>query len=441
MSRTTLLLTLAAAAIAAAAVAGQRIGLAVSVVLLLALAAAVSAAPRRMDRPALLLGVALALQPTLRDAGWIVVATTAAALVAGAAAVASPGRWPALARVVAAPLRIVAGGRAVVVAARASTPEVRSTNWGATARGLGLALVLVAGFGGLFAWADPAFADAGDRLLDVGGDPESIAWRVVLGLVVCGVVGALVRAGATGRPVGPFRPWLRFGATELRIAVGALVALFTAFVVVQGPILFGGDAHVQATAGLGYGDYAREGFLQLVVVVLLTLAVVGVAARTPDRVVRGLLGVLCLLTLVVLLGAHLRLDLVTDAYGLTRVRLGGRALVLLLVPILCLVLASGASGAVAVRAPRLALLLCLAGVLTFSLVNPDGRIAASAAGRVADGRPVDREYVRGLSADALHRLWAIPRSAGGADLWGPIERRLERPDGLAGFNVGRWTAR
>ncbi|CAB4910290.1 unannotated protein [freshwater metagenome] len=441
MSKNTLLLTLAATTTAALVVAGQRIGLAVSVVLLLALAAAVSAAPRRVDRSALTVGVLLALQPTLRDAGWVVAITVAAALVAGAAAVAPPNRWPALARVLVAPLRLGGGTRAVVEAGRLHAPEAGSTGWAAAARGLGLAGILVAGFGGLFAWADPAFADAGERLLDVGGDPAALARRGLLALLVCGVTGALVRAGATARPVGPFRPWVRFGATELRIAVAALVGLFAAFVVVQGPILFGGDPHVQATAGLGYGTYAREGFVQLVVVALLTLGVVGVAARTPDSAVRALLAALCVLTVVVLLSAHLRLGLVTEAYGLTRVRLGGRAVVLLLGLVLCLVLAAGASRAVADRAPRLVLLLCLAGVLAFSLVNPDGRIAASAAARVADGRPVDRDYVRGLSADALHRLWQIPRARGGADLWDPIERRLERPDGVAGFNVGRWTAR
>jgi len=442
MPRNALILTVVATALAALAVAGQRVGLALSVVLLAMLAAAVVGAPRRIDRTVLVLGVALALQPTLRDAGWVVAACVGATAVAGAGGVATPGRWWALARVVVAPLRLVAGGRAVAASVPAHAPAIPSRHWAAVGRGAGLAAVLVGGFGALFAWADPAFADAGAELLDMGADPAGLAWRATLAVAVLLVTGALVRVGATAGVAGPQgRPWLRFGPTELRIAVGALVALFAAFVVVQGPILFGGARHVQATADLGYGDYAREGFLQLVVVAVLTLAVVGVAARTADRPVRILLGALCLLTLVVLLSAHLRIGLVTDAYGLTRVRYGGGAVVVLLAAVLCVVLAAGASRRVADRAPRIVLVAGLAAVLVFSLANPDGRIAASVVQRVADDRPVDRGYVRGLSADALHQLWRIPRAEGGAELWGPIERRLERADGVAGFNVGRWTAR
>ena len=105
------------------------------------------------------------------------------------------------------------------------------------------------------------------------------------------------------------------------------------------------------------------------------------------------------------------------------------------------VLLAGAREAVSRRAPRIVLLVSLVVVLGFSITNPDGRIGASVAARAASGKPIDRHYVQGLSADALHQLWRIPRTRGGATLWGPIEARLERPDGIAGFNVGRWTAR
>jgi hypothetical protein len=303
-------------------------------------------------------------------------------------------------------------------------------------------VVLVACFGALFASADPAFADAGGALLDVDGDPSAIAWRLVLGALALATAGALAGAVGTARLVGPQpRPLLSFGRTELAVALGALVALFAAFVVVQLPILFGGDDHVRSTAGLGYGDYAREGFVQLAVVAALTLAVVGIAARTQGAVVRALLGALCVLTLVVLLSAHLRLGLVTDAYGLTRVRYGGQVVVVWLALTVAVVLAAGAARPVAARAPRIVLLLGLATVLVFSVLNPDGRIGASVVARSAAGQPIDRDYARGLSADALHQLWRIPRARGGADLWDPIERRLQRPDGVLGFNVGRWTAR
>ena len=59
--------------------------------------------------------------------------------------------------------------------------------------------------------------------------------------------------------------------------------LFALFVAVQLRVLFGGAAYVQRTTGLGYGEYARQGFVQLLAVAALTLTVIGVAARRRDR--------------------------------------------------------------------------------------------------------------------------------------------------------------
>lgn len=442
MSRTTLVLVLAATAVAGLGVAGQRVGVALSAALLLVLAAGATSSRRPVDRPALVLAGLLALQPTLRDAGWVVTACVVAALSGGAAAVALPGRWPALGVALGAPIRQLTGLRAVVAGARARVPQGPGRRrWPALARGAGLAILLVGVFGGLFAAADPAFADASGALLRLDGGVDGLGTRLVLATLACGTAGALVVA-AEPRPLGPGRePLLSAGRTELVVALVALVALFASFVVVQRPILFGGDAHVRGTAGLGYGEHARHGFVLLLVVAALTLAVVGVAARTRDRTVRGLLGALCVLTLVVLWSAHLRIGLVTDAYGLTRVRYGGQAVLVWLAAVLVVVLVAGVRPGAAARGPRVVLLIGLLTVLGFSITNPDGRIAASVVARQAAGEPVDRAYVHGLSADALHRLWRIPRTRGGAALWTPIERRLERPDGVLGFNVGRWTAR
>ncbi len=59
----------------------------------------------------------------------------------------------------------------------------------------------------------------------------------------------------------------------MSIALGSLVALFAAFVIVQLRYFFGGDALVQATAGMSYADYARRGFFELVTVSALVLPV------------------------------------------------------------------------------------------------------------------------------------------------------------------------
>lgn len=442
MSRTTLIGAALAAALAATAVAGQRVGLALTVVLLTVIATAAMAAPQRLDRPVLALAVVLAIQPSLWDAGWVVTLDVAAALIAGAAAVVAPRRWPALGRAMVAPLRLGAGGATLLGEAREQVPRVAFRQWAAVARGLALALALVLCFGILFASADATFASAVSDVLDVGTEPGEVLWRGTLALVAAAMVGALVRAGRSDPEAEPsIETRWALGRVELLIAVGALVLLFTAFVAVQLPVLFGGREHVRAAAGLGYGDYARDGFVLLLVVAALTLAVVAVAARRRDRAVRGLLGVLCGLTLVVLLSAHLRLELVEDVYGLTRVRYGGGAMLLWLAAVFCVVLAAGAHPAVARRAPRVVLVVSLVAIVGFSLSNPDGRIAASAVARAEAGATVDREYLRSLSADALPALRRLPGVRGEAAPWRAVEQRLARPDGPAGLNWSRARAR
>ncbi len=80
------------------------------------------------------------------------------------------------------------------------------------------------------------------------------------------------------------------------LALGALIALFAAFVALQLATLFGGHEHVLRAAGLTYAEYARQGFGQLIAAAALTLAVIAAAAddlrrrerrhRLPDTLLR-----------------------------------------------------------------------------------------------------------------------------------------------------------
>jgi hypothetical protein len=431
---------LAAAAVAATAVAGQRIGLALTLALQLVIAAGALGAQRRPSRGAIALAAALAVQPLLRDAGWVVAADVVAAILGAAVAVAGSRAWSGVGRALLAPWRL-AGGMALVARwVGALRPQRRERDMWPALRGAGLAVVLTTMFGALFASADSAFAGLLDTTFTRDLDAADLAWRLGLAVAFLAGAGALARAGDAGA-AGSGLPALPVpGRTEVVIALGALVALFATFVAVQLRVLFGGAAYVQATTGLGYGDYARQGFVQLLLVAALTLAVVAVAARRRDRAVRALLGCLCVLTLVVLLSAHHRLDLVEQAYGFTRVRYAGHAVVAWLAALFVIVLAAGASPAVGRRLTQLATVLTLAGVLAFSLSNPDARIARRAVDRAASGRPLDGAYLRGLSADALPALRALAPAQRDAVL-PALRARLRRPDGIAGLNLARARAR
>ncbi|WP_205698576.1 DUF4153 domain-containing protein [Conexibacter sp. SYSU D00693] len=420
----------AASVLAAALVAHQRVGLALTFVLLLLLAAAVKSV-ERTSWPLVGLGVLLACGPTVRDAGWVVALDVAGVVMCAGAVVVAPASWPAVLGAVFAPLRLVAAAR---LAGRELVPERASRPLGPLLRGGALAAGLLVVFGGLLLSADAAFADMARDALALDVDAGPVAARIALGVVVAAVGAALVATAR--RSATPVRLPPTPGVLELRIAVGALVTLFAVFVAVQLQVLFGGAGYVRDHTGLGLGEYARQGFVALLAAVTLTLSVVGVAARHRDPVVRGLLGALCLLCLVMLASAHVRLDAVVDAYGLTRVRVAGGAVVVWLAVVLLLVLAAGASKAVARWAPALAVGWTLTAVAGLSLLNPDARIVD----RALETGDIDATYLATLSADAVPAARRLPGPAGPAVV-ATLKQRLDRGDGLAGFNVSRRRAR
>ena len=184
-----------------------------------------------------------------------------------------------------------------------------------------------------------------------GVDGVDLTTRALVGVLALAIAGALALPAAAPRVRLAASP-RRLGRAEWLIPLVALDLLFAAFVAVQFAVLFGGDRHVLETAGLGYGEYARQGFLELLAVAALTLGVIVVAvrhAREDRRLLRLLLGVLIALTGVVLASALKRLGLVEDAYGFTNVRFAGHAIVFWLAAVFALVGAAGLSGAVARR--------------------------------------------------------------------------------------------
>src|SRR5207237_8333932 len=81
----------------------------------------------------------------------------------------------------------------------------------------------------------------------------------------------LVPATTPSEPFAPVRPRASLGIVETCVVLGALDALFAAFVAVQFRSAFGGAAFVERTTGLTYAAYARRGFFELVVVAALAL--------------------------------------------------------------------------------------------------------------------------------------------------------------------------
>jgi len=136
-----------------------------------------------------------------------------------------------------------------------------------------IALPLLVVFGILFSAADPMFgALFALPKMNLGEVGSHLAIAGFFTWVVGGWLrGAVVDDSAPSSRVS--RAVITLGALDVTIILGGLVALFALFVGVQIGWLFGGERLVRSTTGLGYAQYARHGFFELVWVSLLVLPV------------------------------------------------------------------------------------------------------------------------------------------------------------------------
>ena len=169
------------------------------------------------------------------------------------------------------------------------------------------------------------------------------------------------------KPAVPTRTHAAMPATVL----AALAAVYLLFAYVQFRYLF----FAAGVPAQGYAQYARSGFFQLVAVAFLTLMVVlPCVCRWPgSRAVRGLAGLVTLLTLVILVSAAWRMALYVQAFGLTILR------VVTLWGMLALAIALIAALAKALR-PRLkiaapVLMIVAASWVLLNYANINARIA------------------------------------------------------------------
>lgn len=294
-------------------------------------------------------------------------------------------------------------GAGFVVAVISQAGGSRARRSAAVLRGVALAIPVVLVIGLLLASADPVFASFFRFPTDAGD--------VVLHLVLLGIGGwtaaALLRLAASEPydyhpPAGP-----SLGRVEAMTVMAGLVSVFTVFAAAQVAAIVGGSAYVQRAAGLGYADYARSGFFQLLAVAVLTLVVL-MAVRAMVRESGGLIVVLSelavVLVLLVVAGSVRRLWLYEQAYGLTVLRFVSLVFALWIgcVFVLLGVAIASRSRARAWFVPA-AIALGLAGLLAVNVANPESLI-------------VDRNVERFGSTDRLDVCAGERRLSGG--FWG-----------------------
>ncbi|MCL2536301.1 MAG: DUF4173 domain-containing protein [Nocardiaceae bacterium] len=387
---------------------------------------------------------ALLAVAAIRGADWLVALCVVASWVVGSLALVGGRTWTGLALGSLAlgftPVRVIGWMHRGRSRWRRTGSRVKPGRAVAVAA---LSVALVALFGSLFVSADPEFGRLFDdvvpdvRVTNPGG-------RLFLGALVAGVALAAtyVRrrtplfdalAPAPGRPIASW---------EWAVPVGVLDLLFSGFVAVQVRVLFGGDDHVRDTDGLTYANYARQGFWQLAAVTVLTLIVIAVAVRKIDRgnrrdrmLARGLLVLLCGLSLVIVASALHRMALYESEFGYTRLRLGVMAVELWLGVVFVVLLAAGIRFS-ARWLPRVVLASAAVGLLGFAGLNPDGYIAEQNVRRYTDTGKLDIAYLRGLSVDAVPALDRLPEPARSCALGG-----IDVGGGASGFDYNAARAR
>ncbi len=323
----------------------------------------------------------------------------------------------------------------------------------AVGRGLALALPVLAVFGALLAGADAIFAQLLSRTLRL--DVGRLVSHVVLTGFFAWVAGGYLRQWHMGAPagtgaIGPVRP--RLGIVEVAVPLALLDLLFAAFMIVQVRYFFGGDATVQATGGLTYAQYARQGFFELVAVAALVLPLLLGAETLLERrgpgdewLFRGLAGTQLVLVLAIMVSALQRMRLYQATYGLTEDRLYATAFMGWLAVVSIWLAATVLAG----RKRRFAFgALVTAGLAAgvLNLVNPDALVARVNLGRAVRGERFDAAYLPMLSGDAVPELVAGLRALppeGRCTTEGELVRRWLRPthEDWRTWNVDRARAR
>ena len=293
--------------------------------------------------------------------------------------------------------------------------ELRTGGYGtlfAVLRGLALATPLLLVFGSLFVAADAVFERLVFDLLDF--DLAEVLGHLLLFSFVAWLSAGLLRVTLAGGelPKPEERPSFAYlGVVELGVALGLLNVLFFTFVVVQVRYLFGGEGQILTSAGLTYAEYARRGFFELVTVTALVLPLLLFAhwllrpeKPAHERVLRLLSGSLVALLFVVMASALQRMNLYTQEYGLTELRLYTTAFMFWIATVLIWFLLTVLRGHRRYFAFG-ALVTGFLAIATLNALNPDALIVRANVARLEVGEErFDAPYLASLSADAVPSL-------------------------------------
>jgi len=291
---------------------------------------------------------------------------------------------------------------------RGRSGRLQKSSYAPVVRGLLISIPLLVVFSWLLASADLVFKKFVESLVDFDV-PSELLVRTGLALFVASLfIGAFalifIRTGAAEADPEPDAK--KYGTTEAMVVLGSVGLLFLIFVLIQFAYFFGNSDHI-ISAGYTYAQYARKGFFELIAVATISLLLIWriklyTKFHTAQQTAafKWMSGGLIAEVLIIMLSAHMRLNMYEEAYGFTTLRLLSHlfigwlavAFVLLLVYI--------------VREERenqfafQAFVSVLAFFALVNLINPDAFIARQNISRFNDTGKLDLYYLGNLSEDA-----------------------------------------
>ncbi len=323
-------------------------------------------------------------------------------------------------------------------------------------RGLIITVILLLVFGYLLTASDARFEELISQLFDWNLDADKIFIYLISFGITSWISVAVLRGGvllqASIVNQEPALPDWKLGTIEIVMILTALNLLFLSFIIVQFTYFFGGDALVQSPIKLTYANYAREGFFQLVTVVLLVLTLLlsthwlyQPSTKFGKMLYPILATSIIIMTMIIEASAAHRMHIYTRVSGLTELRFYSSVFMLWLVILFIWFSLTVLRG----QRQRFSFGAILTGMILIGflhIINPDARIAEFNLARLQNGQSFDVDYVSSLSADAVPSLLtALPelQQKQQCSLWQKLKSHpiIEASENWRGFNLDRNLAR
>lgn len=281
-------------------------------------------------------------------------------------------------------------------------------------RGLLIALPVLGIFLILLSSADPVFKQYIGSLFAFNVNYEFVFRFGLVGFIASLFMGAyalmFLPASTPDIEIESEKIGLKLGNTEAMMVLGSVAGLFLLFVFIQLAYLFGGADQIAST-GYTYAEYARKGFFELIAVAAISLALiltikksVTFQAALMSSNLKWLSGILIAEVLVIMLSAHMRLNLYEDAYGFTALRLISHLFIFWLAIAFWLLLMHIIKGDRDQQYSFQLFVSSISFLVLINFINPDAFIARQNINRYHETGKIDLQYLSNLSQDATPEI-------------------------------------